>query len=41
VGRVRDQLFVIDLRMHDPSITQSVLREKAQTVAEIVAGNLF
>jgi hypothetical protein len=41
VGRVRDRLFVIDLRMGDPSITQSVLREKAGTAAEIVAGNLF
>jgi hypothetical protein len=41
VGRVRDELFVIDLSMDDPSITQDVLREKARTVAEIVAGNLF
>ena len=41
VGRVRDQIFVIDLRTNDPSITQSALREKAHTVAEIVAGNLF
>jgi hypothetical protein len=41
VGRVRDRLFVIDLSVQDPSITQSVLREKAQTTAEIVAGNLF
>jgi hypothetical protein len=41
VGRVRDRLFVIDLTMDDPSITQGVLREKARTVAEIVAGNLF
>lgn len=41
VGRVRDQVFVIDLRTNDPSITQVVLREKAHTVAEIVAGNLF
>jgi hypothetical protein len=41
VGRVRDQLFVIDLSMADPSITQDVLREKARTAAEIVAGNLF
>jgi len=41
VGRVRDRLFVIDLSIDDPSITQSVLREKARTVAEIVAGNLF
>jgi hypothetical protein len=41
VGRVRDRLFVIDLSVEDPSITQSALREKAQTTAEIVAGNLF
>jgi hypothetical protein len=41
VGRVRDRLFVIDLSAEDPSITQSVLREKALTTAEIVAGNLF
>jgi hypothetical protein len=41
VGRVRDRLFVIDLSVQDPSITQSVLREKAETTAEIVAGNLF
>jgi hypothetical protein len=41
VGRVRDRLFVIDLSVQDPSITQSVLREKARTTAEIVAGNLF
>jgi hypothetical protein len=41
VGRVRDRLFVIDLSIQDPSITQSVLREKAESTAEIVAGNLF
>jgi hypothetical protein len=41
VGRVRDRLFVIDLSVKDPSITQSALREKAETAAEIVAGNLF
>jgi hypothetical protein len=41
VGRVRDRLFVIDLSVQDPLITQSVLREKAETTAEIVAGNLF
>jgi hypothetical protein len=41
VGRVRDRLFVIDLSVDDPSITQSALREKVQTTAEIVVGNLF
>ena len=41
VGRVRDRLFVIDLNVEDPSITQSELREKARATAEIVAGNLF
>ncbi len=41
VGRVRDRLFIIDLRIDDASMTQSVLREKARTAAEIVAGNLF
>jgi len=41
VDRVRDHLFVIDLSVKDPSITQNVLREKARTMAERVAGNLF
>jgi hypothetical protein len=41
VGRVRDRVFVIDLRIGDRSITQAALREKAETAAEIVAGNLF
>ena len=41
VGRVRDRIFVIDLNVEDPSITQSELREKARATAEIVAGNLF
>jgi len=41
VDRVRDHLFVIDLSVKDPSITQNVLREKARTTAERVAGNLF
>jgi hypothetical protein len=41
VGRVRDRLFVIDLSVDDPSITQSELREKIRATAEIVAGNLF
>jgi hypothetical protein len=41
VGRVRERAFVIRLRIDDASISQSLLREKAQKVAEIVAGNLF
>jgi hypothetical protein len=41
VGRVRDRLFLIDLNDEDPSMTQSMLRERARTTAEIVAGNLF
>jgi len=41
VGRVRDRVFVIDLRTDDRSITQDALREKARLAAEIVSGNLF
>jgi hypothetical protein len=41
VGRVRERSFVIRLSIADPSMTQSLLREKAQKVAEIVAGNMF
>jgi hypothetical protein len=41
VGRVRERSFVVRLSMNDASITRSLLREKAQKVAEIVAGNLF
>jgi hypothetical protein len=41
VGRVRERSFVIRMSIEDPSITQSLLREKAQKVAELVAGNLF
>ena len=41
VGRVRERAFVIRLRIDDASISQSLLREKAQKVAETVAGNLF
>jgi hypothetical protein len=41
VGRVRDRLFVIDLNVTDRSITTNALRDKAQSAAEIVAGNLF
>jgi hypothetical protein len=41
VGRVRERSLVIRLSIEDPSMTQTLLREKAQKVAEIVAGNLF
>jgi hypothetical protein len=41
VGRVRERSFLIRLSIEDPSMTQSLLREKAEKVAEIVAGNLF
>jgi hypothetical protein len=41
VGRVRERAFVIRLSIEDPSVTQSLLGEKAQKVAETVAGNLF
>ncbi len=34
VGRVRERSFVVRLSMNDASITQSLLREKAQKVAE-------
>jgi hypothetical protein len=40
-GRVRDRVFVIDLSMSDRSIMTSALRDKAQSAAQIVAGNLF
>jgi hypothetical protein len=41
IGRVRDRIFLLTLNVGDPSITAAVLREKARTAAEIVAGNLF
>jgi hypothetical protein len=44
VGRVRDQAFVISLSssaQDDPSFTQEMRREKANLVAEMVAGILF
>jgi hypothetical protein len=40
-GRVRDRVFLIMVRTADASPGQSVLREKARGVAELVAGNLF
>ena len=44
VGRVRDQAFVITVSTsakNDPSLTQSMRRERANLVAEQVAGILF
>jgi len=44
VGRVRDQAFVISLSssgQDDSSMTQEMRREKANLVAEMVAGILF
>jgi hypothetical protein len=44
VGRVRDQAFVISVSssaQDDPSMTQGMRREKANLVAEQVAGFLF
>lgn len=41
IGRVRDRAFVIRISANDRSATADSLREKARTVAEQVAGNLF
>jgi hypothetical protein len=41
VGRVRERSFVVRLSMGGGSISQTLLREKAEKVAEIVSGNLF
>ena len=44
VGRVRDQAFVVSVSssvQNDPSMTQEMRREKANLVAEQVAGILF
>jgi len=44
VGRVRDQAFVVSVSssvQNDPSMTQELRREKANRVAEQVAGILF
>lgn len=44
VGRVRDQAFVVSVSssvLNDPSLTQEMRREKANLVAEQVAGILF
>jgi hypothetical protein len=44
VGRVRDQAFVVSVSssvQDDPSMTQEMRREKANLVAEQVAGILF
>src|SRR5271168_132324 len=44
VGRVRDQAFVVSVSSSvrdDPSMTQAMRREKANLVAEQVAGILF
>ena len=44
VGRVRDQAFVVSISsslQEDPSMTQEMRREKANRVAEQVAGILF
>ncbi|HUN62583.1 MAG TPA: hypothetical protein VMU53_11360 [Candidatus Sulfotelmatobacter sp.] len=44
VGRVRDQAFVVSVDAtgpDDPAMTQKIRREKAQLVAEQVAGTLF
>ncbi len=41
VGRVRDQAFIIRVTTNDPAAERSSVREKARSVAEQVAGNLF
>jgi hypothetical protein len=44
VGRVRDQAFVVSVDAtapDNPAMTQKMRREKAQLVAEQVAGALF
>jgi hypothetical protein len=41
VGRVREQAFLIKMRIADRSATRDSLRQKARRIAEIVAGNLF
>ena len=44
VGRVRDQLFTITVATtlkNDPILTRETIKDKANTVAEQVAGNLF
>lgn len=44
VGRVRDQVFVIDIESdhkNDRGLTRDALRSKIYTAAEQVAGNLF
>jgi hypothetical protein len=44
VGRVRDQAFVVDVSSNasdDPSMTVEKMRDKANLIAEQVAGSLF
>ncbi|MGC1620076.1 MAG: hypothetical protein WA765_16420 [Candidatus Acidiferrum sp.] len=44
VGRVREQAFIVSIGSglkDDPSLTPELRREKANLVAEMVAGNLF
>ena len=42
VGRVRDHVFIIQIKTNEPAwATQDALREKVYKVAEITAGNLF
>lgn len=38
IGRVRDQVFVLELKA---GLAKTALREKLKSAAEIVAGNLF
>jgi hypothetical protein len=41
IGRVRNRIFVILINTADTSAAAAVLREKARSIAEQVAGNLF
>jgi hypothetical protein len=41
VGRVRNRVFIIRVSLTDDSATSRSVREKAEKVAEQVAGNLF
>ena len=41
IGRVRNRLFTLHLRLFDPSVTAESCVDKARRMADIVAGNLF
>lgn len=41
VGRVRNRIFLVELRTNDPKIEESMLLEEANEVSQQVAGILF